>query len=281
MIVHAISNCMDYYSILSVDRNATPEQIKTAYRKLAMTHHPDRGGDHTIFANINSAYDTLKDPHKKAMYDHSQTAGQGGFNFNSQDFSHGDPFAGTPFEHIFRQRQTPRNRDVQLPVDITLNDVVIGNKFVLNYKLSTGRMETVTIDIPPGANHGDTIQYEGLGDEGNRNHPRGNLLVKIRVKKNRDWTRDGDHLNIKKLVNLFDFLTGGVIIVTTLEGKTIKLNIPPGTKPGTTFSITGYGIPNLNTRRRGNIYVQLEPLMPKISDVRLLDEIEELKRKIG
>jgi curved DNA-binding protein len=268
---------MDYYSILGVPRTATPEEIKKAYKKQCMRHHPDRGGDEERFKEINKAYEVLSKSDSRAAYDNPNP----GFSFRSDDFAHGNPFAGTPFEGVFRQRQTPRNRDISMPVDVSLRDVIIGNQIVINYKLSTGRIETVTIEIPPGAKNGDRIQYEGLGDEGNRNYPRGNLNILIRVKKNRDWHRDEDNLTTKKSVNVFDFLTGGVIIVETLDNKTVKLNIPPGTKPGTTFSITGYGIPNINTKKRGNVYVKLEAEMPKIKDAKLLEEIEELKRKIG
>ena len=83
------------------------------------------------------------------------------------------------------------------------------------------------------------------------------------------------------MVNLFDFLTGGAIIVTTLDDKTVKVNIPQGTQPGTTFSISGYGIPNINTRRQGNLFVKLEAKMPKNLNSDLLQDIENLKRKIG
>ena len=76
-------------------------------------------------------------------------------------------------------------------------------------------------------------------------------------------------------------MTGGVIIVNTIDNKVVRLNIPQGTKPGTTFSITGYGIPNINSGRRGDIYVKLEAEVPKVSDERLLEEIENLKKKLG
>jgi DnaJ-class molecular chaperone len=268
---------MDLYTVLGIPRSATPEDIKKAYKKQAMRHHPDRGGNPDEFRKVTEAYDVLSNSDKRSAYDNPQP----GFSFNSQDFAHGNPFAGTPFDDMFRRRQTPRNKDIQMPINVTLKDVLTGNRVAINYQLSTGRIETVTIDIPPGARNGDKIQYEGLGDEGNRNYPRGSLIVHIRIKKNKSWIRDGDNLTTKKFVNLFDFLTGGAIIITTLDNKTVKLNIPQGTPPGTTFSISGYGIPNLNTRRPGNLFVKLEANMPKNLDTKLLEEIENLKRKIG
>jgi curved DNA-binding protein len=269
---------MDFYTVLGIPRTASQDEIRKAYKKKSMEHHPDRpGGSESEFKKVNEAYSILKDPQKRAEYDNPQP----GFSFRSSDFAHGNPFAGTPFENIFTQRQTPRNRDIQMPVNVSLKDIITGNTYVVNYQLSTGRLETVQIDIPPGAKHGDRIRYEGLGDEGNRHYPRGALIIHIKVQKNREWQRDGDDLIVKKSVNVFDFLTGGVIIVTTLDNKSVKLRIPPGTKPGTTFSIAGYGIPNINTGKQGNIYVRLEADIPKINDARLLEEIEELKKKIG
>lgn len=267
---------MDLYTVLGVPRTASPQEIRKAYKTQAMKHHPDRGGNPDQFRQVTEAYDILSNSDKRSAYDNPQR-----FNVRSEDVRGGNPFAGTPFEDIFGKRQTPRNRDVQMPVNVTLKDIITGNQFVVNYQLSTGRLETVTIDVPAGAKNGDQIRYEGLGDEGNRNYPRGNLLIQIRVKKHRDWQRDGDNLSTKKLVNLFDFLTGGAIIVTTLDDKTVKVNIPQGTQPGTTFSISGYGIPNINTRRQGNLFVKLEAKMPKNLNSDLLQDIENLKRKIG
>ena len=274
---------MDYYSILGVTKTASPEEIKKAYRKLAMQHHPDRtGGDDTRFKQINEAYDVLSNSDKRSVYDNPSP----NFNFNSQDIHRQqNPFAGTPFDHIFgqgfaQQRQTPRNRDITLPANIDLKDVLTGKTLVIQYQLSTGRLETVTVDIPAGAKHGDTIQYEGLGDEGHPRYPRGNLLVRISVSKHKHWSRDGDNLIIKRTVNVFDFLTGGVIIVNTLDGKQLELKIPKGTKIGTTFSVPNYGLPNLRSGQKGKLFVTVDATVPVINDDALLNKIEEIKKEL-
>ena len=273
---------MDYYSILGVGKNATPEEIKKAYRKLAMQHHPDRtGGDDTMFKKINEAHDTLSNSNKKAAYDNPNQ----GFNFNSQNF-HGqqNPFGGNPFEHIFgqgfAQRQTPRNKDIIVQANIDLQDVLTGKNLIIQYQLATGRIETVTIDVPAGAKHGDTIQYQGLGDEGHPRYPRGNLHVKIKVNKSRNWERDFDNLITKKVINVFDLLLGCVIIIETLDNKQLELKIPQGTRPGTKFSIPGYGLPNMQTGRRGIMFITIDAEMPKITDVAILDKIQQLKNEI-
>ena len=271
---------MDYYSILGIARTASPEQIKKAYRKLAMTHHPDRGGDHTQFANINSAYDTLSNSDKRNAYDRPQQANP----FGQQQGQ--NPFAGTPFEHHFQhgfgqqqQRQTPRNRDITVQADIELAEVLTGKNLIIQYQLQTGKMETVTVDVPAGAKHSDTIQYEGLGDDGHPRYPRGNLLVRIRVKKNKHWQRDADNLITKRDVNVFDLLLGCVILVTTLENKKLELKVPQGTNPGQTFNIPGHGLPNMQTGKRGNCYITIGIDIPKITDIDVLERIQKLKNE--
>ena len=272
---------MDYYNILGVARDASPEQIKKAYRKLAMTHHPDRGGDHTQFANINSAYDTLSNSDKRNAYDHPHQANPFGGQQQGQN-----PFAGTPFEHHFQhgfgqQQQTPRNKDITVRAVIDLSDTLTGKSLIVQYQLQTGRTETVTVEIPPGAKHGDTIQYQGLGDEGHPRYPRGNLLVRIQVSKVKNWERENDNLITKKVINVFDLLLGCVIIITTLDNKKLELKIPQGTKPGAKFSIPGYGLPNMQTRHRGVLFVEIAIEIPIITDPAILVKIQQLKNEIN
>lgn len=268
---------MDYYTILGIPRTASQEEIKKAYRKLAMKHHPDKGGDEAKFKEINEAYDTLSDTNKKTAYDNPQP----GFSFRSQDFN--GPFGGTPFDDLFSgfARRTPRNRDITISADVDLKDVITGKSLISQYRLQSGRLETVTIEVPQGAKHGDTIRYHALGDDGDGRFPRGDLHVKIRVKKHKHWDREDNNLITKKTVNIFDFLLGSVIIIETLDNKRLELKIPQGTRPGQIFSISGYGIPDLNTGRRGNIFVKMDVEVPKIEDENILEQIREIKTKLG
>lgn len=267
---------MDYYSILGVGRNATPEEIKKAYRKLAMLHHPDRGGDQEQFKRVTEAYDTLSNSDKRAAYDNPTPQ----FSFNSQHFNGQQ----NPFEHMFgqgfAQRQTPRNRDITLQANIDLVDVLTGKSLIIQYQLSTGRTETVTVDVPAGAKHGDTVRYQGLGDDGHPRYPRGDLHVRIKVDKTKGWERDQDNLITKKVINVFDFLLGGVILVETLDNKSLELTLTQGTKPGTVFNIAGYGVPNLQSGKRGSLYVTVDADVPKITDSDLLNRIQQLKEDI-
>lgn len=273
---------MDYYSILGIPRTASPEEIKKAYRKLAMANHPDRtGGDDAKFKQISEAYEILSNSDKRDAYDHPHNP----FQQNQQRHGHHNPFGGTPFDHIFgqgfgQQRQTPRNRDIHLQAKIDLADVLTGKNLIIQYQLSTGRIETVTVDVPPGAKHGDTVQYQGLGDEGHPRYPRGNLNVRIKVNNNKNWHRDQDNLFTKKPVNVFDLLLGCVIIITTLDDKSLELKIPQGTRPGTKFSIPGYGLPNMQTGKRGVAFVEIEAEIPKITNEDVLNKIQQIKNEL-
>ena len=269
---------MDYYSILGIPRTASTDEIKKAYRKKAMQNHPDRGGDVEMFKRINEAYDTLKDPQKKTQYDNPHDPG---YSFRSDNFQNGNPFAGSPFENMFRQpSHTPRNRDIVLEAVIELKDVLLGKVLVMQYRLQTGEIETVTVEVPPGAKTGDTINYQGLGDKGHPRIPRGDLKIRIRVKKHKIWTREDNNLIFKKHINVFDLMLGCVIIIQTLDNKSIRLTIPKGTKPGATFSISGYGIPDLHTKQRGNVYVKIEADIPSIEDDEIITQIQNIRNNL-
>src|SRR5210317_1062954 len=151
---------MDYYSTLGVNKNASQDEIKKAYKKMSMQHHPDRtGGDDSKFKEINEAYQTLNDPQKKQMYDQFGTADPRQRQYNSQNFEfnfNGSPFSGGMddiFEQMFgggspfgnRQRS---NRPIQVAVDVTLEDVLNGKTIGMEIALPTGRTKVVTVDVP-------------------------------------------------------------------------------------------------------------------------------------
>ena len=273
---------MDYYNILGIARNASTVEIKKAYKKASMKHHPDRGGNSDDFIKVQQAYDTLSDNHKRQQYDNPQHANP----FGRQNQG-GNPFEGTPFANMFgqgfgqqQQRQTPRNRDITLQADISLEEVMAGKNLIIQYQLSNGETATLNVDVPAGAKHGDTIQYEGLGDNGHPRYPRGNLFVKIKVRSSKQWQRDQDNLFTKTDVNVFDLLLGCVIIITTIDKRQLELKIPQGTKAGAKFSIPGYGLPNMHSRNRGTMFITIEATMPKITDPVLLDRLDQLKEDI-
>ena len=274
---------MDYYSILGVPRNASQDDIKKAYRKLAMKHHPDRGGDTAKLSQINEAYDTLKDPAKRQHYDNPQPQ----YRFNTQNMN-GAGMHG--FEDMFAQafgfrqpdmRRRARNQDISLSYTINFSDIFTGKEVTVSYNLPSGKQEHLDIRIPAGIRSGDIINFAGYGDDSIPNLPRGNLILKIKITSHPSWKRSEDNLSTIKEVSVLNLILGTSIELTTPTGKTLSLNIPKGTKPGTTFSIAGHGIPNVNTSRPGNLYIKIEATIPNITDQELLKKIEEIKNAIS
>ena len=256
---------MDYYSTLGVNRNASPEEIKKAYRKLAMKHHPDRGGDASKLQQINEAYDTLKDPAKRQQYDNPQPQ----YNFNSHNF-----------EDIFSQHFGPRRRQnppFTIQAEIELQDVYTGKELIANYRLPTGRVETVSITVPRGVKTGDTMRYPGMGNDMIPGAPRGDLLVRIRVRENKEYNISGLDLTTIKKLNVFDLITGTNVEIESPDGSRFSLKIPPKTQPDTTFNITGRGLPDGRTGRQGNIFVKIRAQIPKDISEDLLDAIIRYK----
>ena len=160
----------DYYDILGVDENASGADIKSSFRKLAQKHHPDRGGNEEKFKEINEAYDTLKDPQKKAEYDNMR-------NWNAQGGSFNGPFpfedlgnaAGlhSVFTQVFGRGFGPRGPGtsaISIQLDITLEDVINGVDKQLKIRLPSGNERTINVNVPQGIEHGTRIRYAGLGE---------------------------------------------------------------------------------------------------------------------
>lgn len=264
---------MDYYSILGVTNSANQDEIKRAYRKLAMQHHPDKGGDEAKFKQINEAYSVLGDPAQRAQYDSPQPQ----VRFRAGDFNN-DPFSDM-MSQMFGGRMR-RNPDITIAAKIDLVDSLIGKKLIAAYRLRSGREETVNIDVPAGARHGDTIRFNGLGDDVMPGQ-RGNLFVKIQILPHPVWRREDDDLYAKQNVNALDLILGCSIIVNTVEGRQLELKIPKSTRSGTVFGISDYGAPNVHTGRRGKIFLTIEAEIPKIDDEETLNKIREIRNAIS
>jgi curved DNA-binding protein len=264
---------MDYYSVLGVPKSASPDEIKRAFRKLAMQHHPDKGGDETKFKELNEAYSVLGDPAQRAQYDNPQQQ----VRFRAGNF--GDDQFSDMMSQMFSGRMR-RNPDITIAAKINLVDSIIGKKLIAAYRLRSGREETVNIDIPPGARHGDTIRFSGLGDDVMPGQ-RGNLFVKIQILPDPVWRREDDDLYAKQNVNALDLILGCSIIVNTVEGRSLELKIPKSTRSGTTFSISDYGAPNVHTGKRGKIFLSVDAEIPKIDDEEILNKIREIRNGIS
>jgi DnaJ-class molecular chaperone len=257
---------INYYQTLGVDRDATPDQVKRAYRKLASQHHPDKGGDKNKFQEIEEAYRTLSDPQKRAMHDNPGHGGQhGGFgNQGPFDFESIFNIFGTRFQHPGHPRQRQQAR---MSLWITLRDVAHGGHKTISVGTPQGT-QTVEIDIPLGINDGDSVQYAGLGPGGM------DLLITFRIHPDPQWSRQDLNLSIELTVSVWDLITGGETTLRDLLGNTLSLTVPPRTQPGTVFRLRGRGLSSRNGNS-GDILVKLQARIPDSINSELLDLIRQ------
>lgn len=264
----------DYYSILGINPTASEDEIKKAYRSLAMKHHPDRGGDQERFQEIQEAYSVLTDPQKKAEWEaqkhgHRFHPGNDGFNFNF-NFG-GSPFdihdiftnfhgGGNPF-HGFAQRQR-RNKDLKVVIDLDLASTLQPQVKNISVKHVNGSRHDVQIEIPRGVNGSVQMKCAGHGDRSHPDLPPGDLYVHFRVHENPEFNIEGlDLIKVIK-VNCLDAMIGENIIVTGLDNKKFDVTIPPGIQNGMRFRIPQEGLYAVDHPVRGNLLVQVELKIP-------------------
>jgi curved DNA-binding protein len=255
---------MDYYSKLGVDRNASADDIKQAYRRLAREHHPDRGGDTARFQELQQAYDTLSDPQRRAEYDRPQPQ-FGGFQNFGGGFDFNDIFG--MFNQGFGAQARQRAGHVRLTLWINLHDVAVGGVRTVNLGTASGT-STVAIDIPVGINDGDHVQYAGIGPGGS------DLVVQFRVHPHSQWERHGLNLIIDQKVPVWDLILGNKIKLVSITNNELEATIPAGTQPGTLLRLRGQGLRDRNNNQ-GDVFVRLATYLP----TRIAPEIADAIRK--
>lgn len=260
----------NYYSILGVNKTASPEDIKRAYRRLASQHHPDKGGDKERFQEIQEAYAVLSDEQKRQEYDSPRP--QTHFNF------HGGMPGGMNIDDIFnmfgvnmrRQQMSPR-----IELWVTLEDVARGGPRPISLQVGD-RAATVEIDIPPGIGDGDTIRYPKLSPDGQ------DLIVTYRIKPDARWHREGRDITTERQVSVYDLMLGGEISIQDLSGASFVLTIPPKTQPGSLLRMRGRGLPASTLPGRqggppGDLLVRVQGYIPSDLPEDLIDAIKRAR----
>jgi len=318
----------DYYAILGVKRNASEREIKQAYRQLARKYHPDvNPSDKSAeakFKQINEAHEVLSDKETRKKYDQfgdqwqyadqfaragwQQTPFRGfGKSGGATSFHFGEVFLDDLFGEMLRgtrtytrRAQPKRGRDIESPVEVTLEEAYHGTSrtlslqveepctscqgsgWIQNMPCSTcqgagiaARVKRLEVKIPPGVNNGSRVRIPGKGQSG-YGGASGDLYLVISVKPHRLFERKGDDLYVEVAVPLTVAILGGEVQVPTLKGK-LALKIPPETKNGRVFRLAGQGMPHLGNSSRGSMLAKVNIVLP----TKLSPQEKELFRQLS
>ncbi len=304
---------MDYYEQLGVGKGASADEIKKAYRKLALKYHPDRNQGNKEaeeqFKKISEAYAVLSDQEKRKQYD---TFGSTGFQ---QRFSQEDIFRNADLGDILREfginlggggratfrtaggmggagffddlfgmgggqgfrtshrAQPVKGGDLSLELSITLEEVLHGTEKTI----ALGHGDKVSVKVPAGIESGKKLRLAGKGSPSPMGGPPGDLYLTITVLPHRLFTREGNNLVVETEVSYSGLALGTEVAVPTLDGKHLKVKVPAGGQPGAKLRLKGQGLPAGPKGPRGDLLARLAVGVPKT----LTDEQEKLLRELA
>ena len=260
---------MDHYSTLGVNKDASPDDIKKAYRKLASLYHPDKeGGSKTKFQEIEVAYRTLSDSAKRQQYDNPGVFGPQGFSgFGRQETPFDIDAIFSMFGARFQHPHQPQMRRAQIQLWITLVDAIQGGNRTVSIGTYQGNM-AVEIEIPPGIGDGDSVQYPKIGPGGM------DLVVTFRIHPNPKWQRQDQNLFTECAVSIWDLILGCELPIRDILNNNLMLTVPPRTQPGTVLRLRARGISS-NHAVPGDLLVKVTAEIPKDINPEILEAIEK------
>ncbi|MEI7818950.1 MAG: DnaJ C-terminal domain-containing protein [bacterium] len=292
-----MSDKRDYYEVLGVSRDASPDEVKKAFRKAAVKHHPDReGGDEAKFKEASEAYEVLSDEQRRAAYNNyghaagaANAGGPGGPGGNpfggfdagdiQFDFSGAGGF-GDIFSEIFGGMRG-RPRDVQVAVAIEFDEAVKGTTRDLQLRVmdrisGERKNESVKVKIPAGIDDGQSVRLSGRGEYG-QGGQRGDLFVEIHVRPSKDFERQGPHLITRVSVDMADAALGCDLDIMTLEGD-LTIKIPGGTQSGKVLKLSGKGLAIPGSGRHGDQLVEVTVTTPAKLNSKQRAALEDYRR---
>lgn len=295
---------IDYYKLLGINKTATSDEIKKAYRKMARKYHPDLNPDdkeaEKKFQAINEANEVLSDPEKRKKYDRygenwkhqeayqnaenagrggsqnqysnvdfEQAFGEGGFSdfFDSMFGGGGRAYSGSSIKF--------KGQDLHAALELQLRDVLESHKRTLEIN-----GKKIRLTIKAGVEDGQTIKIKNHGTEGINGGPNGDLYITFKINSDPEYKREGSDLHKKVKIDLYKAILGGEIIVSTLSGK-VKLKVPAGTENGTKVKLKGKGFPVYNKEGVfGDLYLEYFIEIPKnltAAEIKLFEQLAKLR----
>jgi len=305
----------NFYDVLGVSKDASQDDIKKAFRKLAVKYHPDNGGDEQKFKEISEAYETLSNEKKRREYDQmlmfggipgaeyggaggrgytTYTTNVGGGNwadiFNSM--RNGDGAFGSDFDFssIFngaagaRQARRPmRGGDLTLTIRVSADEAFKGTSREISFMVpSTKERAKLMVTVPAGAYDGMKLRYRGQGEYGQNGGERGDLVITTQVGEHPLFKRDGADVRMDLPMSVWELALGTSVDVPTPGGATVRLHVPAGTQDGKTFRFRDLGAPNVKRKgSRGALLVTVRAKVPTRLSAKEREAIESLREADG
>jgi molecular chaperone DnaJ len=309
-------NKKDFYSLLDVTRSATDDEIKKAYRKLAMKYHPDKNpGDkksEEMFKEVSEAYEVLSDAKKRQMYDQfgfagtQQGGGPGGFGgagprsggfggFGSGPFGQegpegfqdifgdlfGDVFGGARGAGGFQRQKRSRGADLRYTLNISFEESAVGGEKVISFMRNRNSREDaarLAVKVPPGVRHGQRLKLSSEGDGAQTSGGQnGDLYVIVNIQDHPLFKREEDDVILDFPITYLDAILGTSAEIVTLTGK-VSLKIPPGTHTGQVFRLKSKGFPKVGGYGAGDMLVRILVDTPANLSTKQKGLLEELAK---
>ena len=279
----------NYYELLGVSKDASADEIKKAFKKLARKHHPDAGGDETKFKEISNAFDVLSDTEKRAEYDdmlrygaffsggansggYNNPYGQGSGNWRTvvNDFGNlGDIFSrirsgegvfGTNWDF---PKQPSKGNDLQVNLEVSFEEAFHGADKRVTIRTGDKREQAMDIKIPAGAVDGGKLRYKGQGSPGSDGGEAGDLVIVTKLKKHPIYQRKGADVLMTLPVSVDEAALGAQVIIPAPDGSMVKLRVPVGSASGKVLMVRGKGAPRVNGEGFGDLKVEIKLALPK------------------